>query len=166
MPGTDLPFSAAEYATRLAKTRKAMEAKGVDLLWVTDPSNMSWLTGYDGWSFYVHQGVLVPPDGLPIWWGRNQDANGAYRTVYMSDDYVLSYPDIYVQSTERHPMDQLSGIIEERGWGSLRIGIEMDNYYFSAKAFQSLQQHLPNAKFVDTTGLVNWQRQRMFKHLN
>ena len=158
MPGTDLPFSAAEYATRLTKTRKAMDAKGVDLLWVTDPSNMSWLTGYDGWSFYVHQGVLVPPDGLPIWWGRNQDANGAYRTVYMNDDHVLSYPDIYVQSTERHPMDQLSGIIEDRGWGTLRIGIEMDNYYFSAKAFQSLQQHLPNAKFVDTTGLVNWQR--------
>ena len=24
MPGTDLPFSAAEYATRLAKTRKAI----------------------------------------------------------------------------------------------------------------------------------------------
>jgi Xaa-Pro aminopeptidase len=32
-----------------------MEAKGVDLLIVSDPSNMAWLTGYDGWSFYVHQ---------------------------------------------------------------------------------------------------------------
>ncbi len=158
MPGTDLPFSAQEYAARLDKTRKAMAARGVDLLWVTDPSNMSWLTGYDGWSFYVHQGVIVPPDGPPIWWGRNQDSNGAVRTVYMDDDHVLSYPDIYVQSSERHPMDQLSGILSDRGWGNLRIGVEMDNYYFSAAAYRSLQQHLPNATFVDATALVNWQR--------
>ena len=158
MPGTDLPFSHQEYADRLAKTRKAMEAKGIDLLWVTDPSNMSWLTGYDGWSFYVHQGVIVPGDGLPIWWGRNQDSNGAVRTVYMPDENVLSYPDHYVQSTERHPMDQLSGILTDRGWGGLRIGVELDNYYFSAAAFLSLQKNLPNATLVDATGLVNWQR--------
>ena len=49
-------FSLQEYETRLAKTRQAMDAQGVELLFVTDPSNMSWLTGYDGWSFYVHQG--------------------------------------------------------------------------------------------------------------
>ena len=158
MPGTDLPFSHQEYADRLAKTRKAMEATGIDLLWVTDPSNMSWLTGYDGWSFYVHQGVIVPGDGLPIWWGRNQDSNGAVRTVYMPDENVLSYPDHYVQSTERHPMDQLSGILTDRGWGGLRIGVELDNYYFSAAAFLSLQKNLPNATLVDATGLVNWQR--------
>ena len=39
-----------------------MEARGVDL---SDrrpiPRTWRWLTGYDGWSFYVHQCVLVPP---------------------------------------------------------------------------------------------------------
>ena len=34
----------------------------------------------------------------------------------------------------------------------------MDNYWFSAAAFASLQKHLPNARFVDATALVNWQR--------
>ena len=34
----------------------------------------------------------------------------------------------------------------------------MDNYYFSAACLASLQRHLPNARFVDATGLVNWQR--------
>src|SRR4051794_9349011 len=46
-----LKFSRDEYAERLAKTRKAMEVKGVELLIISDPSNMAWLTGYDGWSF-------------------------------------------------------------------------------------------------------------------
>ncbi|MBV9786031.1 MAG: ectoine hydrolase DoeA [Acidisphaera sp.] len=158
MTSSDLPFGRQEYAQRLAKTRRAMEKAGIELLLVSDPSNMAWLTGYDGWSFYVHQCVLVPPDGEPIWYGRGQDANGARRTAYLGDDNIIGYPDIYVQSTERHPMDLLSSIIEERGWGRLPIGVEMDNYWFSAAAFVSLQTHLPNARIKDATALVNWQR--------
>jgi ectoine hydrolase len=154
----NLNFSRAEYAERLAKTRRAMEKAGIDLLIVTDPSNMHWLTGYDGWSFYVHQCVLVPPDGEPVWYGRGQDANGAKRTAYLSDDSIIGYPDHYVQSTERHPMDYLSGIIADRGWDKGTIAVEMDNYYFSAAAFASLVKHLPNATFKDSLSLVNWQR--------
>lgn len=153
-----LNFSRDEYSQRLAKTRAAMAAAGVDVIIVSDPSNMAWLTGYDGWSFYVHQCVVVGPDGDPVWFGRGQDANGARRTAYLSDSDIIGYADHYVQSTERHPMDYLSAKIEERGWGTKRIGVEMDNYWFSAAAFAALQKHLPNARFLDVTALVNWQR--------
>lgn len=135
-----------------------MEAKGIDVLIVSDPSNMNWLTGYDGWSFYVHQCVVVPPTGEPIWYGRGQDANGAKFTAYLKHENIVGYPDHYVQSTERHPMDYLSAKIAERGLDKLTIGVEMDNYWFSAAAFASLVKHLPNARFIDATALVNWQR--------
>lgn len=159
MNQVNLPFEREEYAHRLAKTRRAMQARGIDVLLVTDPSNMAWLTGYDGWSFYVHQCVLVGPEGDPIWFGRGQDANGAKRTVYMSLDHIIGYPDHYVQSTERHPMDYLAQeVIASRGWSNMRMGVEMDNYYFSAAAYASLQKNLPQAQWVDATALVNWQR--------
>ncbi|MBC8035629.1 MAG: aminopeptidase P family N-terminal domain-containing protein, partial [Rhizobiales bacterium] len=154
----NLKFSRGEYAERLAKTRKAMEIKGVDLLIISDPSNMAWLTGYDGWSFYVHQAVIVPPQREPLWYGRMQDANGAKRTAYLSHDNIVGYADRYVQSTERHPMDFLASILASRKWDKLAIGVEMDNYWFSAAAFASLTRHLPNARFADVTALVNWQR--------
>jgi ectoine hydrolase len=154
----ELNFSRDEYAQRIAKARRAMERQGVELLVVTDPSNMAWLTGYDGWSFYVHQCVLLAHDGDPVWYGRSQDAFGAKRTVFMDHADILAYPDHYVQTPERHPMDHLSGIIAEKGWDRLAIGVEMDNYYFAAACYQSLQKHLPNARFKDATGLVNWQR--------
>jgi ectoine hydrolase len=153
-----LSFTREEYAGRIAKTRLAMQARGIELVVVSDPSNMAWLTGYDGWSFYVHQCVLLGLEGDPIWFGRAQDANGAKRTCFMGRDDIVGYPDHYVQSTERHPMDRLSTIIEERGWGKAPVGVEMDNYWFSAAAFASLQRHLPDASFSDATGLVNWQR--------
>jgi ectoine hydrolase len=158
VPRVELNFELSEYAARIAKTRTAMAARGVELLIATDPSNMAWLTGYDGWSFYVHQCVLLALDGEPLWYGRGMDAFGAKRTVFMDDDQIVGYPDHYVQSSERHPMDLLSRVIEERGWGGLAIGVELDNYYFSAACYESLKAHLPNARFVDATGLVNWQR--------
>ena len=152
------PFGAAEYARRIDKTRQAMERAGIDVLFVTDPSNQAWLTGYDGWSFYVHQGVILPPEGDPIWWGRFQDANGARRTVWMEDEKVLGYADHYIQSTTCHPMEDLAKRLTATGFAKARIGVELENYYYSAKAHAVLAAELPNATLVDATALVNWQR--------
>lgn len=154
----DLPFSDGEYRRRLDLTRREMAERGLDALFITDPSNQAWLTGYDGWSFYVHQGVIVLPDQDPIWWGRNQDANGALRTVWMDRDCIWDYADNYVQSTERHPMQDLSARLAGLGLEQGRIGVEMDNYYFSAKAFETLSTTLSQVFWVDATALVNWQR--------
>lgn len=153
-----LRFERTEYEQRLAATRREMQTRDIDLLVVSDPSNMAWLTGYDGWSFYVHQCVLLSLEGDPVWFGRGQDANGAKRTCFMGHDDIIGYPDHYVQSTERHPMDYLADRLAERGWNALPIGVEMDNYWFTAKAFTTLQLHLPKVHFQDATGLVNWQR--------
>ena len=153
-----MDFEMSEYRRRIEKTRKAMADRGVELMIVVDPSNMAWLTGYDGWSFYVHQCVLLTEEGEPIWIGRGQDANGAKLTAFMSHDDIIGYPDNYVQSTERHPFDYVSKVIVEKGWGRRRIGVEMDNYYFSAAAYRALATHLPRATLIDANSLVNWQR--------
>jgi ectoine hydrolase len=154
----NLAFSLTEYDSRITKTRKAMDTAGIDTLVVTDPANMAWLTGYDGWSFYVHQAVIVGPSGAPIWWGRAMDALGAKRTVYMGEDDIFGYDDGFVQNPAKHPMEDLAELIQAKGWAGSRIGLEMDNYYFTAAAYLSLVQELPDAKWVNANGLVNWQR--------
>ena len=151
-----LPFDQDEYDRRLLMTRTAMAIAGLDALFVSDPSNMAWLTGYDGWSFYVHQGVIILQDADPIWWGRSQDTQGALRTVWMPDACVIGYVDEYVQSLDQHPMEDLARHLA--GLGVRTLGIEMDNYYFSAKAFSVLLQTLPDIGFADATGMVNLQR--------
>ena len=156
MPSPAPLFDAAEYADRLARTRAAMAAAGLDALIVTDPSNMGWLTGYDGWSFYVHQAVILFHDGEPLWWGRPQDRAGAAQTVWMSDDALRGYPETSVQNPDAHPFETVPAILAEGR--ARRIGVEMDNYYFSAAALEVLRRAMPNAAFVDATGLVNWRR--------
>lgn len=74
-------FEKSEYETRLRKTKESMAARGIEVLLATDPANMGYLTGYDGWSFYVHQLLVVAIDAdEPIWVGRGMDANAARVT--------------------------------------------------------------------------------------
>ncbi len=157
MPDVPLPFDRAEYAARLNKVRAAMEAAEIEVLFTCDPSNMAWLTGYDGWSFYVHQGVLVGPDGDPVFWGRGMDANGALRTCYMPPGDIVGYADDLVMSTAAHPMQDLARLLRDRGWGEMRLGVEMENYYYSAKAHAVLTAG-HGGQLTDATALINWQR--------
>lgn len=151
-------FSDAEFSRRLALTRAAMEKEGLDALFVTNPSNMNWLTGYDGWSFYVHQGVLILPDDDPIWWGRRMDAYGARRTVWMPPTHIWDYTDDYIQADELHPMQTLAAIFRDKGLERARIGVEKENYYYTARAHEVLLEEMPEAVLVGATNTVNWQR--------
>lgn len=152
-------FSLEEYQIRLAKVRAAMDRHEIQTLIVHDPSNIAWLTGYDGWSFYTPQVAVVGPAGEPIWYGRQMDSNGAKRTVYLQEENITWYPDYYVMNPPLHAMEYLANqLLKPRDWARGNIGIEMDNYYFSPTAYLALKENLPDAELVDATGLVNWCR--------
>ena len=152
-------FDRAEYLARIASAKARMAAAGIDVLFVASPANQFWLTGYDGWSFYTPQMVVLSiDDEEPIWFGRAMDAVGARLTVFMADDCIIPYPDEYVGSRERHPVQYLASIARDRGWGAKRIGVEMDDYYYTAHWHGILTSRLPNARFVDAFLLVNWCR--------
>ncbi|WP_208245826.1 Xaa-Pro peptidase family protein (plasmid) [Rhizobium sp. T1470] len=158
MSEQNLRFELAEYKARLEKSRKAMEQAGIDLLVVTDPANMGWLTGYDGCSYYVPQCVVVTKDKDPFWFGRRMDANGCRRTSYIGGDRIKWYGDEYVQSDSLHAMSVLGHIIADEGHGSSVIGVEKDSSCLSAASFEALLASLPNAQFKRADRLINWQR--------
>ena len=154
-----LIFSNTEYSKRLQKAKESMERQHIDVLLITDPANMNYLTGYDAWSFYVHQVLIVMTDQTePIWIGRGMDANAAKITTWLQHDNIIAYTDDYVQSTLKHPMDFVAEIIKEKGKANKTIAAEYDAYYFTAKNYIQLVKNLPNAQFVDGTSLVNWIR--------
>ena len=151
-------FSTEEFEDRINKTRSAMERAGIEVLVACDPSNMHWLTGYDGWSFYVAQAVVVFLDREPIWWGRPIDRAGVNATTNMREEQIFDYDDSHVMNPDKHPYLDLCRVLESLGYASAKIGVELDNYYFSAASYETLKKGLPNAEFFDATALVNWQR--------
>jgi ectoine hydrolase len=152
-------FAPAEFARRVADTKARMERAGFDLIVCQDPANMCWLTGFDGWSFYVPQCVLVHvAEEAPIWFGRAQDAKSARLTTDLPDRNIVPFSEPLVQHPVNHPYDELAALIRERGWGRARIGVEMDAHYYTARCHQHLTRGLPEATFANNGDLVNWAR--------
>lgn len=155
----ELPFALSEYKARLQAIRSEMARRNLDLLVVNDVANQHYITGYDGWSFYTPQVVLVPlADEEPVWIGRAMDAAGGLLTAWMKPENVVGFPEDHVQRADRHPMDWIAGWITRKGWDRGNIGIELEAYYYSPKAHARLTAGLPNATFHDADLLVNWIR--------
>lgn len=147
----------SEYKSRLIKTKESMFENGIDVLLIADPANMNYLTGYDAWSFYVHQFVIVAIDEEePIWVGRGIDKTAAGYTTWLKKQNIYAYSDDHVHSTTKHPMDYVTDLLLQKGYHSKTIGAEFDAFYFTTKNYLQLTKHMPNAKFVDATTLVNW----------
>lgn len=136
-----------------------MAISGYDVFITSNPANMNYLTGYDGWSFYTPQLVaLGQAETEPICIVRGIDRPGGFVTTYLSEENMIGYPDHYVQAEDKHPMDWIGSVLVERGLGTGRIGIDMDAYYYSARAHEALRSAMPNAQFEDSKNLVNWVR--------
>ena len=151
-------FDKNEYEVRIQRTRLEMNKRGLDLLIIGDPSNINWLTGYDAWSFYTPQLMLLDLNNGPFWMGREMDAGAASFTTYLENNQIISYPENYVQMSNKHPCDYLSGWMDDAGYGKSIIGYESDTYYFSPRSIEALKAGLPNARWVDADLLVNWIR--------
>jgi ectoine hydrolase len=149
-------FDRTEYEGRIAKARASMARHGIDVLVECDPANMFYLTGYDGWSFYIPQAVILPLEGAePLWIGRGLDLNGARLTTFLKRENILAYPEDLFERTDRHPMQFFAGEMERCGWAKKTIGITRDCQQFTTRSREALIAALPNARFVDCDLLVN-----------
>lgn len=136
-----------------------MQEKGIDLLITSDPANMNYLTGYDGWSFYVPQAVVLPiGEDMPTWIGRGQDEPGARFTTWLNDDHIHAYTDDYVQSVDKHPMDFVVDLLAAKGWNKGPVGIEMDGFYVTPRGYEAVKNRFPDGAIRDSAKLVNWVR--------
>jgi ectoine hydrolase len=134
-----------------------MEDNGFDLLICQDPANMCWLTGFDNWSFYTPQAVVVGAnDTWPIWFGRPQDAKAAQITTVLPTENVFTFSESLVHHPQRHPYDELCALLRDRGSARARIAVEMDAHFYTARAHRHLVDGLPDAHLVDSHELVNW----------
>ena len=152
-------FTVKEYKNRLKKVQSEMQKKGIELLISQDTANINYLTGYDAWSFYYSQCVIVHVNSEePLCFVRAQDAGGAFITTYLKKENIIIYDEKYIHTWPTHPYDALVDLIKKKKWDKINIGVEMDAHYFTAYCYEKLKKGLPNAKILDSERLVNWAR--------
>jgi ectoine hydrolase len=156
------PFPVREYLERLSRVQAAMGERSLSALVISDPANLYYLTGYNAWSFYTPQCLVVPAAGEPHLFARSMDAHGAHYTAYLLPEQIHGYPEHLVHRRDVHPYDWIAtralelGLLEDTP--ESRIAAETDAHFFSARGFMALQNHFSRTQIEDSHELVNWVR--------
>jgi ectoine hydrolase len=149
---------AAEYADRLRRVRDKMRERSLAALVVSDPANLFYLTGYDAWSFYTPQCLVIPAETEPHLFARAQDAAGATFTCNLPAEQIHGYPEELVHRPDVHPFEWIAGAARDLVPAGELVGVEGDAHFFSPRGYFALANGLPGNRLVDSAELVNWVR--------
>jgi len=148
----------AEYTERLRRVRESMQQRSLGALVVCDPANLFYMTGYNAWSFYTPQCLLVPAEGELHLFARAQDANGATFTCNLPANQIHGYPEELVHRPDVHPFDWIAAAVRGLVPAGELVGVEADAHFFSPRGYLALDGGLPENRLVDSAELVNWVR--------
>jgi Xaa-Pro aminopeptidase len=112
------PFTDAEYPARLAKVREAMAAAGLDVLYVTSPPNILYLSGYDAiwypWRLPLGCAVVREPAQLLFFdWTRHE----GYAKLHAHCDELVLFE--YGSAPA-----EVAAAFAARGLGDATVGLE------------------------------------------
>ena len=158
MTGELTAVDAAEYADRLRRVRDKMRERSLAALVVSDPANLFYLTGYDAWSFYTPQCLVIPAETEPHLFARAQDAAGATFTCNLPAEQIHGYPEELVHRPDVHPFDWIAGAARDLVPAGELVGVEGDAHFFSPRGYFALANGLHGNRLVDSAELVNWVR--------
>jgi Xaa-Pro dipeptidase len=142
----DLPFTLDEYRRRLARVRGLMAERGVDVLLLTTPENIYYLSGYQTTGYYIYQALLVPRDGAPQFVVRKLEMTNVQGLSWLREGFA-------VEDTE-DPLDVTVRAIEACGGAGGCVGFEDRGFFLPPAILEGLRSRLPRARLVGAGGLV------------
>jgi len=144
------PFSDAELAGRVEAVRKEMSARELDLLLLSAPENIFYLSGLDHWGYFAPHILIVPADGEMVLITRamervtieNQVRNARFQG----------------HSDSETAADCAVRILRPAAGARRRIGVEVWSSGHTFGFGTALRDQLENVDWVDVTGVVDMLR--------
>ena len=128
------PFTQDEYDQRVAAVRAGMTARGLDLLVVTVPENVTYLTGYETIGYASFQTLAVPLAGDLLLIVREME-----RTVAETTSWV---PSVETFSDTDDPVDVARRVLGLRRLLGGRVGLEDQGWFLSPAVHARLRAAL------------------------
>jgi len=169
MPNLLPGFPESEYRRRLEAVRAAMAEDGLNLLLVSTPENIFYLTGLDHWGYFAPHMLVVPADGEMVLITRSMErvtvANQVRNAVFQGHEDHQTPADVAVELI-RDPRlararataaaDAFAQVLERQSDQPSRIALEMWSSGLSHGLAQELRARLPeNTEWVDASTLVD-----------
>ncbi|RKX77235.1 MAG: hypothetical protein DRP87_09735 [Spirochaetes bacterium] len=145
--GAEQFFPDEEYSTRLRRLRECMREKAFDVLLVSSPENIFYLTGLSHQGHFAYQMLLVPIEEEMILITR------AMEKVVV-EDQVLPRARWFGFADHEDPARFTVKILEKEGFEKARLGIEKDHMFLPPKIAEGIINGFHKALWKDASGIV------------
>jgi Xaa-Pro dipeptidase len=149
-PLITLPFTPEEYAKRVEGVREEMERRGLDLLLISVPDNIFYLTGFQtGWLMQTFLVLALPLKGEAMWILRKTELSNARflaKVSWVKEGYGVD--------DSADPIEVLASVLKQFGHQESHIGIEQEGHYFNISFYFRLQKELSKAKLGDGSNII------------
>lgn len=137
--------NAREFGGRVERIRRQMREKGIDALFVAQPSNVWYVAGF--WEFIPirMEAVLVPLDGDCVFVVSKNEFEYASKVSWMRD--VRYYTEFPEPGRHQNPYDLVLDAVRDRGLEKATIGIEES--FLPVGEYRRFSQLMPQVRFVD-----------------
>ena len=145
MGAETLPFTLGEYGERLLQVREQMAASGVDVLVVTAPENICYLTGFATTGYHVFQALVLPISDPPWFVLRNIEIPNAQDRSWITEIAVIADLD--------NPQHTLIDTLARTTSGAV-VGYDHLTAWMSPHVVEALRDRFGATRVVPTGGLV------------
>lgn len=142
-------FTRAEFADRLARTRRRMVEQELDWLIVIHPASIHWLTGSDAKSYQEFQCLLVGADGQKLVMLTRRGEVNEFLSESLAEE-VFGFGG----GESEDPIPVFAALARRHGLFGKRIGLEVPAHYLHPHHYIALRELFTDRPPVDATGLI------------
>lgn len=142
----DMTFPFEEYQRRIGDLRQRMAKRLLDVVIITDPENLMYLTDYQtsGYSFF--QALVVPIDDEPYMITRMMEESNVHARTWVEKTRPYSDTGDAIQ--------MLIESLREFGLSEKVLGYERNSYFFPAYHQDYLKTAFKGSRLMDCFGIV------------
>lgn len=142
--GSESAFAKSEYDARVVRAREGLAVAGLDIILVTGPENIFYLTGQQTPGYYTFQALLLPVEGEPVFVIRQLEYFNFIANTFI--------PNAEVYQDGEDPVAFLTRVICDKGLAGRRIGIDKRGWFLPIATYEALQEAL--GAIGDAAGIV------------
>ena len=148
----DMTFPMEEYERRMDELRHRMEARQLDAVVITDPSNLMYLTDYQTTGYSFFQALVVPLEADAFMVTRAMEESNVIHRTWV--EHTRPYSDT------GDAIQRLNESLREFGLARGQVGYERNSYFFPAYQQDRMNQAFTDGNMLDCYGIVEAGRQR------
>ncbi|MDH5306815.1 MAG: Xaa-Pro peptidase family protein [Myxococcales bacterium] len=142
-PALEVPFGREEYRARLTRIRERMASDGIDLLYLTSPESLFYVSGYTCEWYQTESPVSWPPtSGIAVHVDHDKYVLFDTPSEQVMVRFVTLADDVRIFPLEKR-RDGIAFIVDElraEGWLQGRVGLELHSHRPNPAVSQRFRQ--------------------------